>query len=140
MPSKNIDLSAPAAPTKPRPRSKSPMRDKIKSNSTPQKAAATPRPVHQTSSPSGAADGVFNEEDFPLRKEIRVSEEMNASLSALRRRLNAARKEHGATTPSITDRMLVRAALRILLEHGNDITGFSEGELLESLRSLASGH
>lgn len=68
------------------------------------------------------------------RKEVRFRDEQMEGLHRLARRLSKARR--GMKGDRITDNTLVRVAVDLLLQHGDDLTGHDEATLLESLRRL----
>lgn len=103
--------------------------------STPPKPATT-APTTSRTVPAPVID-----EDDLVRKEVRVRPDQVAALATLRRRINATRtaaEKHlspSEKSPSMTDRILARVALDYLLEHADQLTGWTEQELLESLRN-----
>lgn len=68
------------------------------------------------------------------RKEVRFRDEQLEGLHRLARRLSRARR--GMKGDRITDNTLVRVAVDLLLQHADDLTGYDEVTLLESLRRL----
>jgi hypothetical protein len=68
------------------------------------------------------------------RKDVRFRDEQLGALHALARRLSKARR--GVKGERITDNTLVRVAVDLLLQHGDELVGGDEAALLESLRKL----
>jgi len=68
------------------------------------------------------------------RKEVRFRDEQMEGLHRVARRLSKARR--GMKGDRITDNTLVRVAVELLLQHGDDLAGHDEATLLESLRRL----
>lgn len=68
------------------------------------------------------------------RKEVRFRDEQMEGLHRVARRLSKARR--GMKGDRITDNTLVRVAVELLLQHGDDLAGHDEASLLESLRRL----
>lgn|GEM_PF-4167513 len=68
------------------------------------------------------------------RKEVRFRDEQMEGLHRIARRLSKARR--GMKGDRITDNTLVRVAVELLLQHGDDLAGHDEATLLESLRRL----
>lgn len=69
------------------------------------------------------------------RKDVRFRDEQLTALHLLARRLSKARR--GTRGERITDNTLVRVAVDLLLQHGDELTGADEASLLESLRKLS---
>jgi hypothetical protein len=70
-------------------------------------------------------------EDFE-RKECRLRAEQFTALAQLERRLSRAKRGQGG--PRITANTLIRVAVDLLLEHGDELTSVSEADLLIELR------
>ena len=69
------------------------------------------------------------------RKDVRFRDEQLTALHLLARRLSKARR--GTRGERITDNTLVRVAVDLLLQHGDELAGTDEASLLESLRKLS---
>lgn len=80
--------------------------------------------------------------DDLVRKEARLRPEQIDAISRLRRRLNADRTAAekplptGQRNASIQDHVITRAAITFLLENADAIDGWTEEDVLESLRRL----
>jgi hypothetical protein len=106
----------------------------------PRVVATAPRvaevPKDQTDRVDDAEAGAV---DDPLylrltRKEVRFRDDQMEGLHRVARRLSKARR--GMKGDRITDNTLVRVAVELLLQHGDDLAGHDEATLLESLRRL----
>lgn len=73
------------------------------------------------------------------RKEVRFRDAQLESLYAVARRLSRARRgaKGDAKADRITENTLVRVAVDLLLQHGDELAGHDEPSLLESLRRLS---
>lgn len=107
------------------------LRNTIRPNDVPEQAAAI-RPATPTTPPS----------EELVRKETRLLPEQIDEISRLRRRLNTDRKAAEQALPfeqrsaAIPDQALTRAAITFLLENADAIHGWTEADVLESLRRL----
>ncbi|UQN31820.1 hypothetical protein [Brachybacterium kimchii] len=113
------------------------LRNKIRKNDVPQRTAAeSTKSAPTTPAPASVS---IPEEDL-VRKEFRVRPDQILRLARLRRRINTARRTAQKdlpakeAVPSMTDRILARVAIDYLLEHEDSLTGWTEQDLLESLR------
>ncbi|MGP5291664.1 hypothetical protein ACTXL6_16520 [Brachybacterium tyrofermentans] len=103
--------------------------------------AASSKPTTSAAIPTSPAPIPPGDEDDLVRKEIRVRPEQVTALASLRRRINKARTaaekglDASEKSPSMTDRILTRVALDYLLEHEDDLQGWTEQDLLTSLRN-----
>lgn len=111
------------------------LRTKLNRNTNPQQSS----PATSTSTPASPIPPVDG--DDLVRKEIRVRPDQLTRLANLRLRINKARTaaekglDPSEKTPSMTDRTLARVALDYLLEHEDDLQGWTEQDLLTSLRN-----
>lgn len=109
------------------------LRDKLGTNSVPEQAAAD----RQSPEPDDLPERSIEE---LVRKETRLWPEQLTELAQLRRRLNAERNarekslEPAQRSASVTDQALTRAAITLLLENADAISGWTEQDVLESLR------
>lgn len=109
------------------------LRAKLNRNAAPQQSSPA------TSAPATPISPV--DEDDLVRKEVRIRPDQVTRLATLRRRINKTRTaaekglDPGEKSPSMTDRILARVALDYLLEHEDDLQGWTEQDLLTSLRN-----
>lgn len=105
------------------------------------RSTTSQQPLRPTSAPAPAAPIPPIDEDDLVRKEVRVRPDQVTRLANLRRRINKARTaaekelDPSEKSPSMTDRILARVALDYLLEHEDDLQGWTEQDLLNSLRN-----
>lgn len=105
------------------------------------RSTATQKTIPTKSAPRQSSPTPVVDEDELVRKEFRIRPDQGADLARLRRRINAARTaaekplDVSQKSPSMTDRILARVALDYLLEHADSLTGWTEQELLDSLRN-----
>lgn len=103
--------------------------------------AASSKPTTSASTPTSPAPILPVDEDDVVRKEVWVRPDQVTALASLRRRINKARTtaekglDASEKSRSMTDRILVRVALDYLLEHEDDLQGWTEQDLLTSLRN-----
>lgn len=111
------------------------LREKLGRSSAPQQPSTT------TSTPAPAASIPPVDDDDLVRKEVRVRPDQVTRLANLRRRINKTRTaaekglDPSEKSPSMTDRILARVALDYLLEHEDTLQGWTEQDLLNSLRN-----
>lgn len=111
------------------------LRAKLNRNAAPQQSS----PATSTSAPSIPTSPV--DEDDLVRKEVRIRPDQVTRLATLRRRINKTRTaaekdlDPAEKSTSMTDRILARVALDYLLEHEDDLQGWTEQDLLNSLRN-----
>lgn len=111
------------------------LRAKLNRNAAPQQSS----PATSTSATSIPTSPV--DEDDLVRKEVRIRPDQVTRLATLRRRINKTRTaaekdlDPAEKSPSMTDRILARVALDYLLEHEDDLQGWTEQDLLNSLRN-----
>lgn len=112
------------------------LRQRLGTNNVPEQASA----ARQTPEPAPTTE---RNPDELVRKETRLWPEQLTELATLRRRLNAERnaQEKGLDpsqrSASVTDQALTRAAVTLLLEHADALSGWTEQDILESLRKAA---
>ncbi|MGO2045764.1 MAG: hypothetical protein ACTH2X_00835 [Brachybacterium tyrofermentans] len=100
-------------------------------------------PQAQTATPKAAPTPAPVEEEI-ARKETPLYVSQLDELARLRRRLNAERKAAEQAVPVdqrspwIKDYQITRAAITFLLENASEIEGWTEEDVLESLRKLKS--
>lgn len=105
-----------------------------------QPSASARQPSASAPRPTSAAAIAPVDEDELVRKEFRVRSDQVTRLATLRRRINKTRNaaekglDPSEKSPSMTDRILARVALDYLLEHEDDLQGWTEQDLLNSLR------
>lgn len=109
------------------------LRDKLGTNSVPEQAAADRQSPETDDLPERSIEEL-------VRKETRLWPEQLTELAQLRRRLNAERNtrekslEPAQRSASVTNQALTRAAVALLLENADAISGWTEQDVLESLR------
>ncbi|MGQ4519117.1 hypothetical protein ACUH92_08850 [Dermabacteraceae bacterium CCM 9520] len=113
------------------------LREKIRSNETAQQAQKTstaPKPAPEEKPKKKKTPGpVPSAPKRLVRKEIQFEPELSFELTELRRTLNAKRRAYAPDTPTITDSILFRAALKYLIANQEQLQGFTEEELTASL-------
>lgn len=115
------------------------LRDKIRTNTTAQQAQeqaqAQPRANVDKKEKARKTPGPVPSTNNKrlIRKEIQFEPELSFELTELRRKLNSERKTQAPETPTITDSILARVALSYLIAHQEDLEGYTEEELKNSL-------
>jgi hypothetical protein len=103
-------------------------------------AGAAPEPAPQATPDPGAATDTVPRYLRLVRHDLRVRAEQTEALAALRRRISAdrGRKER---RERITDNTLIRVAIDLLLEHGDELAGATEDQIRDSaLRAAPPRH
>ena len=107
-------------------------------------AGAAPEPAGEpaaqaTPDPGSATDAVPKYLRL-VRHDLRVRAEQMEALAALRRRISADRGRR-ERSERITDNTLIRVAIDLLLEHGDELAGATEDQIRDSaLRAAPPRH
>ncbi len=134
---------SPRRPERTRPRGTSalvPQVEPLVVGSLPEPSAPPPEPAQQAAPELGPGAVEVPKYLRFVRHDLRARADQLEDIATLRRRIVAGRAR-GERSERITDNTLIRVAIDLLLEHGDDLAGTTEEQIRESaLRAMASRH